>query len=150
LAVALLGATGVATLAQGHFEIITGKSFIGAVPRDFYLEGNAIPVEKRNAVLVKTPERRRALFALIATAGFASQLQQKYSGMLILEGRLAICGKNVGIGSYGFGIRRQRSPEQQTQLLVYNQAGEQMIACSHGEGFGDTRAEAFADYDRVL
>ncbi len=136
LAIALLGAMGVATPAPRYFEIITGKPSISAVSRDFYLERPAIPVEKRNAVLVKTPEGRKALFALIATADFGSQLQRKYFGMLILEGHLAICGKNVGIGSYGFGIRRRRSLEQQTELLLYNRADEQMIACSMERDLG--------------
>src|ERR1039457_5026395 len=42
-------------LAQNKFEVVTGKAFESAVPKDFYLEGNAIPTEKRNAILVKTP-----------------------------------------------------------------------------------------------
>jgi|SRR5579875_1262509 len=124
-----LVATCASGLAQGRFEIITGKLFQGAVPRDFYLEGNAIPVEKRNAVLFRTPEGARTLFGLIATAGFASRLQQKYSGMLISEGTLSICGRGVGVGSYGFGIRRRYSLEQPTQFLLYNQAGDQIMEC---------------------
>ena len=45
-------------LAQSKFEVVAGKAFDSAVPKDFYLEGNAIPTEKRNAVLVKTPAAR--------------------------------------------------------------------------------------------
>ncbi|MGH9431873.1 MAG: hypothetical protein ACRD3T_10045 [Terriglobia bacterium] len=100
------GSIGCSRFGPGVFEIVTGKLLNEAIPRDVYLEGSAIPVEKRNAVLIKTPGSARALFALIVTAGFASQLQQKYSGILISEGRLSICGKDAGIGSYGFGIRR--------------------------------------------
>ncbi|MGH9444559.1 MAG: hypothetical protein ACRD3O_02320 [Terriglobia bacterium] len=126
----LLGASGVAGSGPGHFEIVTGKLLNKSIPRDVYLEGSAIPVEKRNAVLIKIPAGARALFALIVTAGFASQLQQKYSGMLISEGRLSLCGKDAGIGSYGFGIRRpSTSKRQQAQFFLYNQAGDQVIAC---------------------
>ncbi|MGH9434508.1 MAG: hypothetical protein ACRD06_00755 [Terriglobia bacterium] len=130
LLLVLLGASGVAGSGPGHFEIVTGELLNKAIPRDVYLEGSAIPVEKRNAVLIKTPAGARALFALIVTAGFASQLQQKYSGMLISEGRLSICGKDARIGSYGFGIRRTPAAgRQQAQLFFYNQAGDQVIAC---------------------
>jgi hypothetical protein len=73
----LLGAAGTLALslfattafAQQKFELVTGKPFDQAVPKDFYLEGNAIPTEKRNAAVVKTPARGRAVFALLDTAG---------------------------------------------------------------------------------
>lgn len=131
LLAAALGVTVAVGAAQGgRFEIVTGKLFEAAVPRDFYLEGNAIPVEKLNAVLIRTPSGTRVLFALIATAGFASEIQQKYSGMLTSEGHLAICGKAVAVGSYGFGIRRPRLAGQQALFFVYNQAGMRITECS--------------------
>lgn len=131
LLAATLGVTAAVGAAQGgRFEIVTGKLFEAAVPGDFYLEGNAIPVEKQNAVLIRTPSGTRALLALIATAGFASEIQQKYSGMLTSEGHLAICGKAVAVGSYGFGIRRPRLAGQQELFFVYNQAGKRVMECS--------------------
>ena len=85
------------------FEVVTGKAFDSAMPKDFYLEGNAIPTEKRNAVLVKTPAGARALFALIDTSGYAASITAKYVGMIITEGDLTLCGHKVTVGSYGFG-----------------------------------------------
>lgn len=128
--VAVLGAAGILGFAQGRFEIVTGKLFHAAVPRDFYLEGNAIPVEQRNTVLIRTPAETRVLIGLIVTAGFASQLQQKYSGMLISEGHLSICRKRAVIGSYGFGVHHPHSLEQPAQFLLYNQAGDQIMECN--------------------
>jgi hypothetical protein len=126
----LIGASGAAGFTQGHFKIITGTLLTAAVPRDFYLEGNAIPVEKDNAVLIQTPAGARTLFALIVTQGFASRIQQKYSGMLISEGRLSLCGKNAGIGSYGFGLRHPSVPGiKDAQFFLYNQAGHRIIDC---------------------
>lgn len=43
---------------QATFEQLSGKSFDSAVPKDFYLEGNAIPTEKRNAALLRRPPAR--------------------------------------------------------------------------------------------
>ncbi|MGH9328397.1 MAG: hypothetical protein ACRD2B_17140 [Terriglobia bacterium] len=130
LLVTALGIATVVGLAQGRFETVTGKLFNEAVPRDFYLEGDAIPVEKLNATLIKTPEGARALFSLIATAGFASEIQQKYSGMLISEGHLAICGKRTNVGSYGFGVRRPHAAGRRAQFILYNQAGGEIMECS--------------------
>ena len=90
-------------LAQKSFEVVTGKAFDSAVPKDFYLEGNAIPTEKRNAVLVTTPAGARALFALIDTSGYAANITAKYVGMIIAEGDLTVCGHKIAVGSYGFG-----------------------------------------------
>lgn len=90
-------------LAQNKFEVLTGKAFDSAVPKDFYLEGNAIPTEKRNAVLVKTPAGARAVFALIDTAGYSANIVTKYVGMIVTEGDLTVCGHKLTVGSYGFG-----------------------------------------------
>lgn len=128
--VLLLGTLSFVGFARGGFEIITGKPLKDAVPRDFYLEGNAIPVERDNAVLIEAPERTRVLFALIVTAGFASRIQQKYSGMLISEGCLSICGKHAGIGSYGFGLHLPpNAGNRDGEFLLYNQAGDQILEC---------------------
>lgn len=117
-------------LAQNGFKNITGKPLENAVPRDFYLEGNAIPVERDQAVLIETPAGTRSLFALIVTAGFASRIQHKYSGMLISEGNLSVCGKKVRIGSYGFGLRRTGVKESlEASFSLYNQAGDRIAEC---------------------
>jgi hypothetical protein len=73
------------------------------VPKDFYLEGNAIPTQKRNAVLVHLPSGARAVFALIDTTGYSANIIAKYVGMIITEGDVSVCGQKVTVGSYGFG-----------------------------------------------
>lgn len=117
--------------AQGSFETVTGKAFDAAVPKDFYLEGNAIPTEKRNAALVKTPKGARILFALIDTAGYSSQIKQKYIGLLITEGRISVCGKAVDVGSYGFGLERPAATSKDdAKFHLYNQAGTEVGGCA--------------------
>ena len=116
--------------APAGFEVVTGKEFDSAVPKDFYLEGNAIPVEKRNTVLLKSPSGARVLIGLIDTAGYSSQIQQKYVGMLIAETPLAACGVDLPVGSYGFGLQKPASQGQGSgQFLVYDQAGKQLGSC---------------------
>jgi len=120
--------------AQGKFELVTGKEFEGAVPKDFYLEGNAIPTEKRNSALLKTPSGSRVLVGLIDTTGYSSQIQKKYIGMLITEGVLVINGQKLGVGSYGFGLEKPAAGGTgDGKLRVYNQAGEQVAECAAGK-----------------
>jgi hypothetical protein len=116
--------------AQAGFHVVTGKAFDGAVPKDFYLEGNAIPVEKRNTVLLKTPSGGRVLVGLIDTSGYSSQIQQKYMGMLIVEAPLGVCSVDLTVGSYGFGLQKPASQGQGSgEFFVYDQAGKQLGSC---------------------
>jgi hypothetical protein len=117
-------------LAQSKFEVVTGKAFDSAVPKDFYLEGNAIPTEKRNAILVKTPAGARAVFALIDTTGYAASITAKYVGMVITEGDLTLCGHKVTVGSYGFGWTLPGTGvDAPGRFALYNQAGAPVADC---------------------
>jgi hypothetical protein len=118
--------------AQGTFKVETGKAFDRAVPKDFFLEGNAIPTEKRNSVLVMTPSGAPMVIGLIDTAGYSSQIQQKYLGMLITEGKVDACGNQVAIGSYGFGLVKApgAADAKGAKFILYNQAGEKVVECS--------------------
>ncbi len=129
LTMVMLGLSTQKGVAQGKFELVTGKAFDGAVPKDFYLEGNAIPTEKRNSALLKTSAGSRALVALIDTTGYSSQIQKKYIGMLITEADFSINGQRVGVGSYGFGLD-QAGNGGEGKLMVYNQAGAQVAECA--------------------
>ena len=125
------GAVCQSALAQNKFEVVTGKAFDSAVPKDFYLEGNAIPTEKRNAILVKTPAGARALFALIDTSGYAASITAKYVGMIVTEGDLTLCGHKVTVGSYGFGWTLPATGvDAPGKLSLYNQAGAPVADCT--------------------
>lgn len=125
--------------AQSGFQMVTGKAFDSAMPKDFYLEGNAIPTEKRNAALVKTPAGARALFALIDTTGYAASVQAKYVGMIITEGDLTVCGHKIGVGSYGFGwVLPATGVDAPGKFSLYNQAGAAVAECT-AERHGDLK-----------
>jgi hypothetical protein len=128
--VCLLVACPNAARAQGGFEPVSADAFTRAVPGDFYLEGNRIPVEKRNAAVLKNAKGARLVIGLIDTAGYSSQIQQKYIGMLITETPISICGIAVGVGSYGFGLDRPGATSNtDASFKVYNQAGEKLGEC---------------------
>ncbi len=117
--------------AQAGFELVTGDAFTRAVPADFYLEGNRIPVEKRNAALLKSDKGARVVLGLIDTSGYSSQIQQKYMGMLITETRISVCGNAIGVGSYGLGLDRPApTSNADAPFKIYNQAGEKVGECA--------------------
>ena len=117
--------------AQGGFEQVSGDAFTKAIPNDFYLEGNRIPVDKNNAVLLKTAKGARVVLAIIDTTGYSSQIQQKYIGMLITETEIAVCGSTLGVGSYGLGLERPAATSNaDAPFKIYNQAGEKVGGCA--------------------
>jgi hypothetical protein len=116
---------------QEAFSVVTGKTFDGALPGQFYLEGNAIPTEKRNAALLTTPSGHRFLTALLDTSGYSSQVQTKYLGLMINEGPLTVCGNALGVGSFGFGMKRpDESSNADATFFLYDQAGKEVSHCS--------------------
>ena len=138
-AVVVSGAWCQSALAQKGFEVVTGKAFDSAMPKDFYLEGNAIPTEKRNAVMVLTPRGARALFALIDTTGYAASITTKYVGMIVTEGDVTLCGHKIGVGSYGFGwVLPQTGVDAPGKFSLYDQAGAPVTDCT-AERQGDLK-----------
>ncbi len=120
-----------AARAQGGFQPVNLDAFNRAVPADFYLEGNRIPVEKRNAAVLKNAKGARLVLGLLDTSGYSSQIQQKYEGMLITESSISVCGIALGVGSYGFGLERPAAPSTaDATFRVYNQAGEKVGECA--------------------
>jgi len=131
VALAILMGAPRSACAQGAFAQITGKAFESAIPNDFYLEGNRIPVERRNAMLLKTPRGARLVLALIDTSGYSAQIKQKYIGMVITEGAVSVCSVPLNVGSYGFGLEKPAATSSEdAKFHLYNQAGETVGDCA--------------------
>jgi hypothetical protein len=106
--------------AQAKLE---GKAFDSACVKDFYLEGNAIPTQKRNTVVLKGTDGKRMVFGLLDTTGYSSEIQQKYAGMMILERKTMVGDAAVGTGAYGFGLQKGTPAEGAGKLVVYDVSG---------------------------
>ena len=106
-------------------EKLEGKAFDSACVKDFYLEGNAIPTQKRNTVILKGTDGKRMVFGLLDTTGYSAEIQQKYAGMMILERKTMVGGAAVGTGAYGFGLQKGTPAEGPGKLMVYDVGGGQ-------------------------
>jgi hypothetical protein len=131
---ALLAAVPVPAQAQEKLE---GKAFDSAVVKDFYLEGNAIPAQKRNTVVLRGADGKRLVFGLLDTTGYSAEIQAKYAGMLIVERKVTVGATALGPGAYGFGLQKPTAPEGAGKLIVYDVGGAKV-------------GEAAAEYDKAL
>lgn len=109
--------------ATAQVEKLEGKAFDSAYVRDFYLEGNSIPTQKRNTAMVKGADGRRLVFSLLDTTGYSTEIQQKYVGMLIFERPVTLGTAKVAAGAYGFGLKKPQPPEGAGTLFVYDVGG---------------------------
>lgn len=125
LAVALVAGTlgAAAAPAAAQLEKVEGKAFDAAYVRDFYLEGNSIPTQKRNTVMLKDKDGKRLVFSLLDTTGYSAEIQAKYVGMLIVERTLTLGGARVAPGAYGFGLKKPQPPEGPGTFYVYDVSG---------------------------
>lgn len=137
LALAVAALVALAPVPAQAQEKLTGKAFDAAAVKDFYLEGNAIPAQKRNTVVLKGADGKRMVFGLLDTSGYSTEIQQKYVGMLIVERKTLIGGAAVATGAYGFGLQKGTPPEGPGTLAVYDVAGEKV-------------GEAVAQWDAAL
>ena len=103
---------------------LAGVKFKKALPRSFYLEGNAIPIERYHAVLLQKGPRQQVLIGLLATSGYSSDIRQKYIGMLISEMPIKLGAIHLGVGSFGFGLSKAPGAHHALIFHVYNQAGQ--------------------------
>lgn len=126
LALAVAALVALAPVPVQAQEKLAGKAFDGAVVKDFYLEGNAIPAQKRNTVVLKGADGKRMVFGLLDTSGYSTDIQQKYAGMMILERKTQIGSAAVGTGAYGFGLQKGTPPEGPGTLVIYDVAGDKV------------------------
>ena len=106
--------------AQAKLE---GKAFDSAYVKDFYLEGNSIPTQKRNTVILTAADGARMVFGLLDTSGYSAEIQQKYAGMMIVERKVMVGAAAVGTGAYGFGLQKPTPAEGPGKLIVYDVSG---------------------------
>jgi hypothetical protein len=123
LALAVAALVALAPVPAQAQDKLEGKAFDSAFVKDFYLEGNAIPTQKRNTVILKGADGKRMVFGLLDTTGYSAEIQAKYAGFAILEKKAAIGGAAVGTGAYGLGVVKGTPAEGPGKLVVYDVAG---------------------------
>jgi hypothetical protein len=95
-----------------------------AVPTTYFFDGQTAPVQLRNAAGFRAAGGKLVLAALVDTSGYATDIAEKYQGLLITQVRLRIEGSELAPGAYGFGFTKEG------KFLVMNVAGDEALSVS--------------------
>jgi len=102
IAVAILVA---AAAAQSKpVGIVAAAEVKTLVPASYFYRGQSATVQMRNSGAIRTRDQKYVIAALVDTSGYASDVAQKYQGLLITEVKLKIEGSDLAPGQYGFGF----------------------------------------------
>src|SRR5205085_11485913 len=93
------------------------------LPATVFIDGENVPTQERNAVLVQFPNGKVLLASLIDTAGYSSAYQEKYAGVLLSQSRFTLGNKNLDAGAYAIG---QKKNGDSVTVYVYNLGGEKL------------------------
>jgi hypothetical protein len=74
------------------------------LPATVFFQGKTAPVQGRNSGGIRFEDKSLMLVSLIDTAGYSSQVQEKYQAYLITESPLDIDGHRLVPGAYGCGF----------------------------------------------
>lgn len=74
------------------------------VPSTYFYRGQSATVQLRNSAAIRTQDQKYILAGLVDTAGYASDVAQKYQGLFITEVKLKIGGSELAPGQYGMGF----------------------------------------------
>ena len=102
LASLLLCTSALAQQASKH--VLSADEVRKATPTEYFYRGQKAPVQMRNAGGFQLADGKMTLAALVDVSGYASDVTQKYQGLLITESKLNIGGSSLAPGQYGFGF----------------------------------------------
>lgn len=74
------------------------------VPSSFFYRGKSASVQLRNSGAIRTSDGRYVLAGLVDTAGYASNVAEKYQGLFITEVKVKVGDADLVPGQYGFGF----------------------------------------------
>lgn len=84
--------------------VLTHEQAAAILPATVFFRGQSAPVQGRNAGGFRLDDGMLVLAAIVDTGGYSTAIQQTYQGYLITEVPLAIEGKVLAPGAYGFGF----------------------------------------------
>src|SRR5215469_16543346 len=68
------------------------------IPSTYFYRGQSATVQLRNSGAIRTKDQKYILAGLVDTAGYASDVAQKYQGLLITEVKLKVEGAELAPG----------------------------------------------------
>jgi hypothetical protein len=84
--------------------ILSGEELKKIAPAGFFYRGQSASTQLRNSAGIRTEGDKYVLAGLVDTAGYASNIAEKYQGFFITEVKVKIEGSELAPGAYGLGF----------------------------------------------
>ncbi len=84
--------------------VVASVELKAIVPTGYFYRGKSATVQARNSAAIRTKDQKYVIAALVDTAGYATDIAEKYQGLLITEVKLKIEGSDLAPGQYGLGF----------------------------------------------
>ena len=84
--------------------ILSGEELKKIAPAGFFYRGQSASTQLRNSAGIRTEGDKYVLAGLVDTAGYASNIADKYQGFFITEVKVKIEGSELAPGEYGLGF----------------------------------------------
>ena len=121
--IALLAVAGAQNTNNKSVILVSDQRLRQLLPATVFIDGENVPTQERNAVLVQLPNGKVLLASLIDTAGYSSAYQDKYSGVLLSQTGFSLGAKSLDAGAYAIG---QKKNGDVVTVYVYNLGGEKL------------------------
>ena len=96
------------------------------LPATVFLDGENVPTQQRNAVLIEA-DGKKAVLTLLDTSGYSAAYQAKYIGAILTQGALKVGSKTLAPGAYGFGESKTGEHDAaKVTLHVYDVGGKEI------------------------
>ena len=86
--------------------VLKAAELKAAVPASFFFHGQSAPTQLRNSVGIRNADGKMMIAGLVDTAGYASNITEKYQGFLITETKIEVEGTTLGPGAYGMAFSK--------------------------------------------
>ena len=104
IVLALLSALTLAQQPTKPAGVVDKADLKTLIPSTYFYRGQSATVQLRNSAAIRTKDQKYILAGMVDTGGYASDVAQKYQGLLITEVKLNIEGSELAPGAYGMGF----------------------------------------------
>lgn len=126
--VAVLIVSSLAWGQAGSVKVQPEDKMAKFLPASVFLDGENVPTQKRNAVLVEIGGKKTIVSA-VDTAGYSSAYQEKYFGVILTQGPVKVGSATLAPGAYGFGKTKAGDGDQASITIhVYDVGGKELAS----------------------
>ena len=110
--------------AQGSSAVLADAEASKLVPAGFYFQGQSAPTQMRNSAVARLAKDRHVIAGLVDTAGYSSDVKEKYIGFLITDSPIMVGGRELTTGAYGFGFTSDG------KINIFDVGGKQVLSAA--------------------